>query len=628
MVWVSGKHSWITLFAVAGGMAAACGDDGSITPPHGLAGRGGAAGSTAGKAGGSAKGGGAGTTGGRAGNAGEAGAGASRAEAGEAGAPARAGGPSGGSGGGAPHQGGEGGEVARGDAGTGTAGEGVGGAAGGSDEPEPTPIPVVDETGLAAPVARAGFIEIAPVTYKTQLGGPVTERTSTRSRLFYNLQPADTDAKSKPVFVVFNGGPGAASSILRSFGTGPRTLDGDAPEAASTANATSLTSLGNLLYIDARHAGYSYSLAEDASDATERAAAFNSQSVNESLDAADFVRVVLRVLALEPSLRNNPVVIMGESYGGVRAPLMLYFLLNPGLLKDPAALYYDPALGDEVSAHLAAVFQKPASELGQSSIAKQFGWQILLEPAALANYQLNDSSGVKAEVRASLEQELGLSESELAARCPEDVSHTQAWCDAMEDGADRVSQDAAEFQAFNGLAPSALAQFAAGERGEAFRLIDADPDPLTDPLGLGALPDWDRYYFRFSGSDLTDRGFTFLDRATTGFIFVYTAAYVETLVTNAHYDTNVYPLTLVPALRKVVSANPIVGLVAADYVGDDPDEPSDAIRLRYKASTFLPHTGERIIRFPSFPESGHFVSVTEPERLYSEVESFLAATGL
>lgn len=74
--------------------------------------------------------------------------------------------------------------------------------------------------------------------------------------------------------------------------------------------------------------------------------------------------------------------------------------------------------------------------------------------------------------------------------------------------------------------------------------------------------------------------------------------------------------------------NPIVGLVAADYVGDDPDEPSDAIRLRYQGSTFLPRRVERTIRFPSFPKSGHFVSVTEPERLYAEVESFLAATGL
>jgi hypothetical protein len=623
MVGAMGHRGWVVLFALGLGAAVGCGDDAPPASGDGSAGRGGAAGSvalagrggTAGRDGRNA-GGRAGTAG-QAGEAGEAGA---RPQAGEAGAPVGGGGPNRGGSGGSLH--GEGGE-----AGDDTAG-GSGGEAGGIDEPELTPIPVVDETGLPVPEARAGFIELAPVTYTSRLGGSMDSRTSTRVRLFYNLDPATEDAKSKPVFVVFNGGPGAASSLLRSFGTGPRTLDPEAPEAASTVNPTSLTSLGSLLYIDARHAGYSYALAEDASDSAERAAAFDGKSINEAIDAADFVRVVLRVLALEPSLRNNPIVIMGESYGGVRAPMMLYFLLHPGMLKDAESNYYDPALGDELAAHLGAVFQKPAAELGARSIAQQFGWQILLEPLAVGSYQFRDPGGVAAGMRTLLAQELGISESELAARCPADVRHTQAWCDALEGGIDRVSQDATEFQAFNGIAPSSVAQFPATQRGEAFRVIDAEADPLTDPLGLGVLPDWDRYYFPFTGASPTDQPFTFLQYPTTGLVFVVTAAYVETLITNAHYDTTVYPLSIVPALRKVVTEFPTLGLAEVGYVGDDPNEPSDAIRLRYAPSSFVPRGTERTIHFPPFPNSGHFVSVTEPARLYAEVEAFLAASGL
>lgn len=163
--------------------------------------------------------------------------------------------------------------------------------------------------------------------------------------------------------MVFNGGPVVASSLLRSFGTGKKTLDAEDFSAPSADNPVSLTSLANVLYIDCRGAGYSYSLLPDPSSEDARRNVTNSQSVNEAFDAADFVRVVLRVLALEPALKNNPVVLVGESYGGIRAPLMLYLLLNAPKLGDTNFGYQDAELRAEAVAHASDVFQLPESEL-------------------------------------------------------------------------------------------------------------------------------------------------------------------------------------------------------------------------------------------------------------------------
>ena len=292
---------------------------------------------------------------------------------------------------------------------------------------------MIDESALPAPTARAGFVEIEPVTYRTYFGGSMEPRTSARTRLFYNLLPADEDAKDAPVFVVFNGGPGAATSLLRSFGTGKRTLDSENPAAASVENAVSLTALGNVLYIDCRQAGYSYGLTANPSSERERRSISNSQSVNEAFDAADFVRVVLRVLALERALKNNPIVIVGESYGGVRASLMLYLLLNARRLSDSTFGYYDTALGSEILAHASAVFLEPAETLTPQQIAKQFGWQVLLEPLVAGRLQFLHADRMRGDVLGELAVELGISEADVTARCYNDVSRTQEWCDAVFD---------------------------------------------------------------------------------------------------------------------------------------------------------------------------------------------------
>lgn len=195
---------------------------------------------------------------------------------------------------------------------------------GAGDTPVPSlSLPLIDESGMEAPVDRVGFMNLEPLSFVD----PTTQvpRQSMGAKMFYRFVSAQNDPKNAPVIVLFNGGPGATSMFLMSFGTGPTSLDLDDPTAPAKANPWSLSSLGNLLYIDARGAGFSYFTNED--DATN-STAFSVANFNPTVDAADFVRVVLRVLHDQPALSNNPVVLLGESYGGARSALMLDLLLS------------------------------------------------------------------------------------------------------------------------------------------------------------------------------------------------------------------------------------------------------------------------------------------------------------
>jgi hypothetical protein len=473
------------------------------------------------------------------------------------------------------------------------------------------------------PSARAGFVDLPPVAYTLGTGA----RRSTATRIFFNLLPADDGAKDKPLFVVFNGGPGASTALLRSFGTGHRTLDGMALADPSRENPTSFTALGNVLYIDSRQAGYSYGLADDPTSETERASGLDDQSFNEFADAADFVRTLLGVFAVEPALENNPVVIVGESYAGVRSPLMLLALLHSDWMRDGSWYYQDPALAEAVSAHLGRVFQRSPGEVTPAQAAKQFGWQVLLEPFITGG--LGFSADAELERTTKLALELGLTQEELKDRCDFDASRTPEECDALLAASDRVSLDPSEFAAFNGVAPAAVPGLAAAERTGAFRFAVAEPDPAPDPFGLGDLPDWDRYYLPGYSSvtgnpwGLTTQRGPFVPEA-----FVASVAYANTLVTNASYDSVVVGAEDVPALREVITTVPTFGLLDVRYGGTDSGEASESIELDLAQNQLLGRGGARTLWFPSFAKSGHFVSVNEPERLFAKVSEFLAATGL
>jgi hypothetical protein len=242
-------------------------------------------------------------------------------------------------------------------------------------------------------VNKTGFIEIEPVDFYFHLGSYFTRfaLTSSTARIWYNFQAADYNGQNKPLFVFFNGGPGSGTSPgLMSMYTSRWTLDNTKESGGDQfiPNPVSWTTMGNLLYIDARNTGFSYDLTDDPGNMDERRILFNAQNYNAFIDAADFLRTLLRFLDQHPQMRGNPVIIVGESYGGIRATVMLYLLLNYRGFANGTEYYQDEALVREIQEHYNEVF--PAhrdTQVPAEIIARQFGHQILIQPAISRYFQ-------------------------------------------------------------------------------------------------------------------------------------------------------------------------------------------------------------------------------------------------
>lgn len=267
-------------------------------------------------------------------------------------------------------------------------------ACGGGSSPGSSTIPA---TGGSA------FVEISPIAFTLQNAQGTLSFESSPARIFHTYFPADVSPETKPLFVLFNGGPGCATATgLFSLNTGPQTLDGQRTGGGRiTANATSWTALGNVLYIDAPATGFSYNLVNGASQTEVRKREFSAKNFNPFVDAAQYIRVVLRFLASHPELRSNPVIMTGESYGGIRATVILHLILNYARYRDGNEVYRDPGLAAELQQHFDAVFPDQAqTDVPPATIARQFGRQILVQPLISGNFQ-NDASGSMFETPSS-----------------------------------------------------------------------------------------------------------------------------------------------------------------------------------------------------------------------------------
>jgi hypothetical protein len=245
--------------------------------------------------------------------------------------------------------------------------------------------------GQAQP--EAGFITLEENTFYFHLNS-YFNRVALRSspaRIWYVYQPADEDPTSKPLFVFFNGGPGGAtSSGLLTANTGRNAVmyDQNTGEAAIIPNPASWTRIGNLLHIDARTVGFSYSLMDDPASDLRRQGEFDAQNYNSFTDGADFVRVLLRFLAGHPAIRANRVVLVPESYGGIRTIVMLHLLLYYENYANGRAVYQDPGLVEEIRTHYDAVFSGYRGQtVPPAVVAGQFGHQILIQTAITWEYQ-------------------------------------------------------------------------------------------------------------------------------------------------------------------------------------------------------------------------------------------------
>jgi carboxypeptidase C (cathepsin A) len=189
---------------------------------------------------------------------------------------------------------------------------------------------------------------------------------------------------ARPVTFAFNGGPGAASVYLNLGAVGPRRVQfgaqGDAPSDAPVArdNPNSWLDFTDLVFIDPIGTGFSRSLVDEAE--TRKAFYANDPDIKY------LSKIVYDWLVREGRLRS-PKYVMGESYGGYRAPRIAYELqsqvgvgVNGLVMVSP---YLDPASGDGATALSPLPWMIDLPSMAAANLERQGR----LTPAAMAEVE-------------------------------------------------------------------------------------------------------------------------------------------------------------------------------------------------------------------------------------------------
>jgi hypothetical protein len=500
---------------------------------------------------------------------------------------------------------------------------------------------LVDESCLPTPTAAAGFIDLEPITYTYTSPSSLAKvtATSTTSRIFYSFIPAINNPKDSPVFVIFNGGPaGSTTGVLFSFGTGPMTLhvDPTTQDSSPKPNPYNWAQLANLLYIDSRQAGFSYGTALDATNQSQRSAGYSQDNFNFFGDAADFIRVVLRVLKSQPALQNNPVVIVGESYGGMRTSMMLPMLLDPVSIGQSTQQYFvDTALSQEIQTHFASVFKNEGNvPLTRARIARQFGWQVLIEPAfdfsdqyAIQNSTPCDPSYLSTQRL----QAMGISCPPTAAGQAQAGILTNAQIDGTSTAA--LMTPGSFQQLLGGVDPTTIAGLSSSTRPGAYRLVTDDSTtypyaPSSWTTTQGTLPTYDRYYIDQNNIAYSYYQITSPLTQLIGWYFLQNLLDVHTFITRAALDFVIIPEVIPKSFMAVDAVSPVVSSVTIDDTQPTGvDRPGEMIFTYRDVPAFGVTAGTtRTVRFPTYINSAHPVSVYQPAELFADMNAFLAET--
>ncbi len=501
-----------------------------------------------------------------------------------------------------------------------------------------------DETGgeTGDPSAlrdEAGYFTIAPVGF-TFDGSPYT---SSEARMFFAFQPAQSDPNDKPLFVFFNGGPGAGSGILFGFNTASRTLDPSRTAGEQIVdNPWAWTEFANCLWIDARLTGFGYGITDDPADTAERIAEFAFRNFNPWLDGADFLRALLMFYDEHETLRDNPVVLVGESYGGVRAQTILDLALFTDEHAAGAQGYVDADLVARLDDHFAAALPDVSDAPTPDEAAQQFGRQILIQPLLAGDAQLS-ASGVLLDGPDTplhdLAAELGTSYPSAPAfytgaqrrqwavdwvrdqaRDPNNTGQPEGWTDDVITAVNSGLRTTATLELALGVDPTTLEPLFADSREHAYRVAQGPAPQYGGNLSdtFGELAAWDVYYLSFV-RDVFDAFYGAaafghdVEPTSTSFgrVALRNLLRVETLVTHGTADVVVWP----PALAPAFATFPEVEWSAA---GDD------KILVQYVDGAFgEPDAPYREIEFPRFEGGAHSIPMTHPEQIHAAVEAWL-----
>lgn len=513
---------------------------------------------------------------------------------------------------------------------------------------------IPDEDIPVLPVEyESGLIEIEPVSYKLD----TQSHEAGRVRMWYNFQPADESPHEKPLFVFFNGGPGAATMLLFSYNTSKMTADQAFDKDGITENVYNWNKIGNLLYVDARQTGFSYGMTDNPASQSERTAYFRAKNFNVFIDAADFIRVILRFLARHPEIMSNKVILVGESYGGTRATAMLNILLN---VRDYAAgnrNYYDEALFNEIDIHFGNIYPEMSALPHKEVIKQQFSGQVLVQPLVAGEIQFEES-GKLLEMAGSpiyeVENETGVDYKPCAnAYCQPHNNALEYLQKANRDMyayrkpynwlfeyTDEGAAKMVNMELFEKLInndPRDIDWLYAGNRSKAFRYPSSSVLKSIEFADMSRIPDSVRTEIRYreagmkilAAGDLDqtfgileswDDYFIDLNRNVTQiFYYASTTPYsrvngdmflenirdVKTFITDAEEDIIIYAPGIPESLKKF---NGVSGVISSD----------DKFTVKFSDNTQVDVT------FPFYPESSHSVSVNQPEMFLNDVTEWLA----
>ena len=523
----------------------------------------------------------------------------------------------------------------------------------GDTEPDDEPVVIVESLDY-----ESGFIDLEENSYTLSN----KSSKSGRAKIWYDFQPADKDPQDKPLFVLYNGGPGSSSSLIFLYNTSKKTADQAFAGEGVADNQWNWNKLGNLLYIDARQTGFSYGIVDDPSNSSARSSYFSTANFNVFVDAADFIRVILRFLDNHPKIKSNPVVLAGESYGGTRTTAVINVLHNVADYAQKNRVFYDQALFNEIAARFQEIDPSVSGMPSTEAVAKQFGRQIMIQPLAMGQQQL-DAIGEVLEKSGSplyeIQQETGRKYTPCGSSWNCDkynraVNYVQTagrdiysyrkdsnWLfDYTDYGIAKMLQFTM-FEQFIMNDPTKIEYLYAEKRKNdgAFRykggfgytknIADLDKLDLPESVKIimqarieqrnahplasgdlesvfGTLPSYDEYYVDTNDTILS----TFYNASVqpysdvNGEMFLENIKTAKTFITKAEEDIILYAEATPEAAKKFSS-------VSSVETGDE------SFTVHFKDGS------SATVTFPFYPESSHSVSVNQPEKFFNDVKNWM-----
>ena len=524
--------------------------------------------------------------------------------------------------------------------------------------------------GDTRPGAEAGFVKLDPIKYKFVI--PLKKDsldvpfTTTESRIFYTFQPADKSPETAPLFVFHNGGPGAATTAnFFANNTAPYSINLGAvgkDTAGVVKNPHSWTSMGNLLYIDPSQSGFSYNVSDEIFSDPEYGSVlkklwteyWNAGNFNAFIDADQLLRVILTFLAKHPELAQREVVMVGESYGGVRVSTILHMLMNSADYDTNGSSFFrDPGMASMIRTHFKTGDKAPSPEV----VSKQFDRQVLVQPQ-LSSYQDEEQGKLywaKDSVIDDVAKAAKTTFSRSKAKCWWFAVLTKNTCVLMvylkDYGRDRYDwaqrldysddQDAYSNKAMRdvrilttmlGVKPQDIPMLKKSERGNAyhtmgFPVIGDDERPTQDTTTLkgvfGTLDAPDSYYVSWNevayaassmnlGSVVRSRLPISPDKDPLfGDMFLENLKYVRTFLTDAKRDLVIFSDAMAPALARHT------GLVKGVSTREENWYETGRMSVTWKDDTTT-H-----IRWPLYRDAGHAVAMTMPDKLLVDVNDWI-----